>query len=37
KKQPKGWVIGIRFEQPITMTEDLKTKLLEQSFLTSNV
>ncbi|WP_440872341.1 flagellar brake domain-containing protein [Vibrio diabolicus] len=37
KKLVKGWVIGIKFESPIAMSHELKTELLEQSFLTSNV
>ncbi|MDW1813473.1 flagellar brake protein, partial [Vibrio sp. Vb2362] len=33
----KGWVVGIKFASSIEMTHELKTELLEQSFLTSNV
>jgi len=31
KKLVKGWVIGIKFENPIEMTHELKTELLEHS------
>ncbi|MDW1897995.1 flagellar brake protein [Vibrio sp. Vb1337] len=37
KKLARGWVVGIKFASSIEMTHELKTELLEQSFLTSNV
>ncbi|MDV6252394.1 flagellar brake protein [Vibrio sp. EA2] len=37
KKLTKGWMIGIKFEKPITMTEQLKVALLEPYFMSSNV
>ncbi|UYI50144.1 flagellar brake protein [Vibrio natriegens] len=36
KKLAKGWVIGIKFDKPIVMTDQLKVALLEQYFLSSN-
>ncbi|BDR15784.1 flagellar brake protein [Vibrio sp. STUT-A11] len=36
KKLTKGWIIGIKFEKPIAMTDQLKISLLEQYFLSSN-
>lgn len=36
KKLAKGWIIGIKFDKPIAMTDQLKVALLEQYFLSSN-
>ncbi|MBR9786553.1 MAG: flagellar brake protein [Vibrionaceae bacterium] len=36
KKLTKSWIIGIKFEKPIAMTDQLKVALLEQYFLSSN-
>ncbi|WP_104037159.1 flagellar brake protein [Vibrio jasicida] len=37
KKLAKGWIIGVQFAEPLNMTEELKTELLEQSFSAATI
>lgn len=37
KKLAKGWIIGVQFAEPLNMSEELKTELLEQSFSTATI
>lgn len=37
KKLAKGWIIGVQFAEPLNMSEELKTELLEQSFSAATI
>lgn len=37
KKLPKGWIIGVKLEVPLDMSEELKNELLEHSFSASTI
>ncbi|QLK49045.1 flagellar brake protein [Vibrio owensii] len=37
KKLQKGWIVGVKFAEPLDMTEALKNELLEQSFSASTI
>ncbi|MGR5133729.1 flagellar brake protein [Vibrio alfacsensis] len=37
KKLAKGWSIGVKFTQPLDMTDELKTELLTQSFSANTI
>ncbi|WP_045370573.1 PilZ domain-containing protein [Vibrio campbellii] len=37
KKLQKGWIVGVKFAEPLNMTDDLKNELLEHSFSASMI
>lgn len=37
KKLAKGWIIGVQFAEPLNMSEELKTELIEQSFSAATI
>ncbi|CAE6944786.1 Flagellar protein YcgR [Vibrio sp. B1FIG11] len=37
KKLQKGWIVGVKFAEPLNMTDDLKNELWEHSFSASTI